>query len=252
MIEHVKAQNWTAVTLDFLIVVVGVFMGIQLGNWNEGLNERQRGENYRERLSEEMTNNKQTLIGRRESYLSQIDYGLQALEATTEPTDREAAWEIIHSFFQASHAFTITMQRGTYDEIISSGDLALLDGRELINALSEFYSFSGFSTIEVIPDYRENVRRIIPYHLQYYLQTECYAVDDNDIHQLLDCPPPDGAEGLIELALDLLADEELRRDLQYMVSFSGVSGQIATTLTDRTDRLLELLARDKPEAEARH
>ena len=33
--EHVKAQNWTAVALDFVIVVVGVFMGIQLGNWNE-------------------------------------------------------------------------------------------------------------------------------------------------------------------------------------------------------------------------
>ncbi|MEM7005059.1 MAG: hypothetical protein AAF498_04205 [Pseudomonadota bacterium] len=33
--EHVKAQNWTAVALDFAIVVVGVFMGIQLGNWND-------------------------------------------------------------------------------------------------------------------------------------------------------------------------------------------------------------------------
>ena len=25
VIEHVKAQNWTAVALDFVIVVVGVF-----------------------------------------------------------------------------------------------------------------------------------------------------------------------------------------------------------------------------------
>lgn len=27
VIEHVKAQNWTAVALDFVIVVVGVFIG---------------------------------------------------------------------------------------------------------------------------------------------------------------------------------------------------------------------------------
>lgn len=40
MIEHVKAQNWTAVALDFVIVVVGVFMGIQLGNWNEARADR--------------------------------------------------------------------------------------------------------------------------------------------------------------------------------------------------------------------
>ncbi len=35
VIEHVKAQNWTAVALDFVIVVVGVFIGIQVANWNE-------------------------------------------------------------------------------------------------------------------------------------------------------------------------------------------------------------------------
>jgi len=38
--EHVKAQNWLAVGIDFLIVVVGVFIGIQVANWNEGRIER--------------------------------------------------------------------------------------------------------------------------------------------------------------------------------------------------------------------
>ena len=33
--EHVKAQNWTAIALDFVIVVLGVFIGIQVSNWNE-------------------------------------------------------------------------------------------------------------------------------------------------------------------------------------------------------------------------
>jgi hypothetical protein len=33
--EHVKAQNWAAVAIDFVIVVFGVFIGIQLGNWNQ-------------------------------------------------------------------------------------------------------------------------------------------------------------------------------------------------------------------------
>ncbi len=28
--EHVRAQNWFAVALDFLIVVVGVFVGLQV------------------------------------------------------------------------------------------------------------------------------------------------------------------------------------------------------------------------------
>ena len=31
--EHVKAQNRTAVVLDFLIVVAGVFVGVQVNEW---------------------------------------------------------------------------------------------------------------------------------------------------------------------------------------------------------------------------
>ena len=33
--QHVKEQNWFAVVLDLLIVILGVFLGIQIGNWNE-------------------------------------------------------------------------------------------------------------------------------------------------------------------------------------------------------------------------
>ena len=33
--EHVRAQNWFAVGIDFVIVVVGVFIGIQVSNWND-------------------------------------------------------------------------------------------------------------------------------------------------------------------------------------------------------------------------
>ena len=35
VIEHVKAQNWTAVALDFVIVVVGILIAFQITNWNE-------------------------------------------------------------------------------------------------------------------------------------------------------------------------------------------------------------------------
>lgn len=38
--QHVKDQNWFAVWVDFVIVVVGVFIGIQVANWNEVQNER--------------------------------------------------------------------------------------------------------------------------------------------------------------------------------------------------------------------
>ena len=51
--EHVKAQNWTAVALDFVIVVVGVFIGIQVANWNEGRANEGAYQDAMRRLGEE-------------------------------------------------------------------------------------------------------------------------------------------------------------------------------------------------------
>ncbi|MDT0595253.1 hypothetical protein [Glaciecola petra] len=40
--KHVKEQNWFAVSIDFFIVVIGVFIGIQVANWNEGQADQRR------------------------------------------------------------------------------------------------------------------------------------------------------------------------------------------------------------------
>lgn len=40
--KHVKDQNWFAVGIDFAIVVLGVFIGIQVANWNDVQGDRHR------------------------------------------------------------------------------------------------------------------------------------------------------------------------------------------------------------------
>jgi len=42
VIEHFRKQEWTAIFLDFVIVVVGVFIGIQVSNWNDARAEELR------------------------------------------------------------------------------------------------------------------------------------------------------------------------------------------------------------------
>ena len=54
VIRHVRDQNWFAVVLDFFIVVVGVFIGIQVSNWNESRIERIQEATILERLSIEV------------------------------------------------------------------------------------------------------------------------------------------------------------------------------------------------------
>lgn len=40
VIAHVRKQEWTAIWIDLIIVVVGVFIGIQVANWNEARADR--------------------------------------------------------------------------------------------------------------------------------------------------------------------------------------------------------------------
>ncbi|MGL6290541.1 MAG: hypothetical protein ACRC2H_07645 [Silanimonas sp.] len=49
--EHLRTQNWTAIGIDFLIVVLGVFVGIQVANWNDERRTQQREAEFIARLN---------------------------------------------------------------------------------------------------------------------------------------------------------------------------------------------------------
>lgn len=54
VIEHVKTRNWTAVVLDFLIVVIGVFIGIQVSNWNDARSDKVREREYYDQIVKDL------------------------------------------------------------------------------------------------------------------------------------------------------------------------------------------------------
>ena len=53
VIQHVQTENWFAVTIDFFIVVDGVFVGLQVQDWNEDRKERIEGRELLSRIHEE-------------------------------------------------------------------------------------------------------------------------------------------------------------------------------------------------------
>lgn len=61
--KHVSDQNWVAVALDFFIVVAGVYIGIQLGNWNDARGNKQATISALERLNGEINVNIDTADG---------------------------------------------------------------------------------------------------------------------------------------------------------------------------------------------
>jgi hypothetical protein len=54
VIKHFRNQEWTAIGIDFVIVVVGVFIGIQVSNWNIAKQQQERANIYSQRLLTEL------------------------------------------------------------------------------------------------------------------------------------------------------------------------------------------------------
>ncbi|MEM9014361.1 MAG: hypothetical protein AAGB02_04555 [Pseudomonadota bacterium] len=89
IIEHVRTQNWTAVGLDFVIVVVGVFIGIQVANWNEALANAQREKQVLQEILDDLRGDADVLQSSTEAAKLSIDSTNVLLErADLEPITR--------------------------------------------------------------------------------------------------------------------------------------------------------------------
>ena len=58
---HVEKENWFAVFLDFCIVVLGVFIGLQVANWNETRANDRRGKQVLQEILDDLREDAVTL-----------------------------------------------------------------------------------------------------------------------------------------------------------------------------------------------
>jgi hypothetical protein len=55
MADAIKEQNWFTVALEMLIVVVGIFIGLQVNDWNQARVDRVLESRYLERLQADLS-----------------------------------------------------------------------------------------------------------------------------------------------------------------------------------------------------
>lgn len=98
--KHVKDQNWFAVGIDFVIVVIGVFIGIQVANWNQLQGNKVGLIGSLERLDKEVAHNIsriENVLADYEEAASDLRLGREALSACDASALGQAALE--RSFF---------------------------------------------------------------------------------------------------------------------------------------------------------
>lgn len=137
--EHVKAQNWFAVTLDFLIVVVGVFIGIEVANWNEARQDRQEEQRYYGQLLVDLRTDLDTLAGAERRADLHDNAAQMVLDRLGGAPTRASPGRLAKSIHLAGFIFIPRASRGTYDELISTGNLGLLRNSQLKSEIANYY-----------------------------------------------------------------------------------------------------------------
>lgn len=174
VIEHVRAQNWTAIAIDFVIVVAGVFVGLQVNNWNEARLQQQTARVYVERIRDDLAANQQDLEQRAVYFAQTRDHALAALTALDQPTETLGKAFLI-DVYQASQITPRTFGRDAYDEILSVGAVNAITEVSVRKRLANFYRSIGsqLTILAHVVPYREIVRGKMPYAAQAAIRAGC-------------------------------------------------------------------------------
>jgi hypothetical protein len=159
LVESLRSQDWFTVTLELLIVVTGIFVGLQANDWNRARQDRSLERVYLERLSNDLRSDiaEFTLledIFRKKAQTLQMIRDTPATEIASSPSDN-LALELDYTTWKALPK----IQSAAFDELSSTGRLVLLRDTSLRHDLSEYYAdYDLIANILAEPD--SNYRRL--------------------------------------------------------------------------------------------
>ena len=137
--QHVKAQNWFAVALDFAIVVAGILIAFQITNWNEERAENNLKSLVEKRLIADFEIIDQELdaaVERMERQLINMEVWRQALRrGSTVEGEKES---ILNGMAYGASYPSFTSRSATYQELQTSGRLDLIANEKFRVALSKY------------------------------------------------------------------------------------------------------------------
>ncbi len=135
LIHHMKNQHWTAVFLDFVIVVVGVFIGLQVNNWNQARIQRATLDRQLTSLRIEMQANLSKLHSWRKDEVAELK-DIQFIRSSfTKGTGFDDASAMNRKLMALMYVRQPNVDTSAYEILVKSGNLDQLGGTPLHKAI---------------------------------------------------------------------------------------------------------------------
>ncbi|GJL92755.1 hypothetical protein [Hyphococcus sp.] len=150
VIAHFKKQEWTAIALDFLIVVVGVFIGIQVSNWNQFAGDRRAETEYLRQLQGDLHNIQAEVDAQIEFERFHANLANEVFDLIRNDASDTRAQKINMGLNELIVRRTLRTQSPTFLDLQGSGKFELISDPALRAAIISY--FYGTSRLEAALD----------------------------------------------------------------------------------------------------
>lgn len=170
---RLRAQDWVAITIELAIVIVGVFIGTQVSNWNAERLERQDNARVLRNLRPEIAD----MIARFRTVYAYYDttkHYAQTAFAGWRRDPNISDRDFVVGAFQASQIYYTGLNNDTWSQIYGSDRLRTIDSRAMRKDLSVLMT-TDYAAMErdLFSNYRQHAREIIPDDVQDAIRDQC-------------------------------------------------------------------------------
>ena len=173
--ETLKQLHWTKIGIDLVIVMVGVFLGMQASNWNADREQDKKSVVFTSRLKADLRGEDwiyEFLTTYNREVLANASRAVEALEGKT-PLADEA---LLVAAYRATQYRQSNRRRSTFDELISTGNIGLIRDDKLRETAMRLYNVATFDNMVregLQSRYREVFRMTLPNAVQRAVTRNC-------------------------------------------------------------------------------
>ncbi|GGY36756.1 hypothetical protein [Parvularcula lutaonensis] len=132
-----ERRDWAMLLFELIIVVLGIYLGLALGNWNEERIERQKAEALIGRLDAEFESLAEQAEILAEDYRRKANRAGELFKIIRGEGDVPQD-DLVNIVADIQTSSLPVFPSGTYQEMVATGTLGLIESPELLEALVQF------------------------------------------------------------------------------------------------------------------
>lgn len=140
VIARLRDQEWTAVAVDFVIVVLGVFVGIQASNLNSARIDRSLEQEYVERIAVDLGSIIEAAEFQRRFEQNKSKQAIAALATTWQQPSDDKRLRLGHLLTAMTVRLSPNFESSTFSDLLNSGRLSLISDARMRNELSSYFA----------------------------------------------------------------------------------------------------------------